>query len=475
MANMGNSPCSAIPSMEGRRRTPPGFGILAPSEKRMELTLREEDAAEWVYRGEGAINLVLAYSGSTPSFIGKVMRIRKVPRNGSMGVESNGLALTEHERLVWNDVVELISSTDEEIANQQYVQHVMQPLLGSKYIDAGVHVPVSREFLESVEKNVISQRPSWRVDAAGVDARCDFGLLMSDHSLFAHGTQESGPCISVEIKPKCGFLPFSRFLSEGTAIKRRITRFEMHQALKLHQGEISQQSAYNPLDLFSGSKERIHKAIRDLFSTPQNNFRVFLNGSLILGGLGGVAKTTNSCIAKAFEEELKSVFQAGSGHCMENLFTLIAETLQKSGVLDRLLEVQKLDAIDIEGAIHAYYDVTSQECKVCRELSEEQAKRYASLHSVSLDESLRIVKDYLIAATAKDCSLMICFRPRKEGDSGSVYNNVYLESTKQAFDFKVYFIDLDLKRLSKMEGYYKLDKKIVSCYKEMIKVDQEMK
>ncbi|XP_027332750.1 inositol-pentakisphosphate 2-kinase-like [Abrus precatorius] len=440
---------------------------------KMALTLREEDASHWVYRGEGAINLVLAYTGSSPSYIGKVMRIRKAPRSGSQskGVR-NGIALTPYERLLWKDVHELIASSDKEIAGQLYVQHVMKPLLGSKYVDAGMHVLVTREFLELVEKNVISQRPAWRVDAARVDTHCDFGILMSDHSLFTHDIQGSSPCISVEIKPKCGFLPHTRFISEGTAIKRRITRFEMHQALKLHQGEISQQSEYNPLDLFSGSKERIQKAIKGLFTTPQNNFRVFLNGSLILGGLGGFAKNTDVCIAEVFEDELRSVIQADDGQCTENLFTLAADAFQKSGVLDKLLEVQKLDDVDIEGAIHAYYDITSQQCMVCGELSEEQAKRYSSLHSASLDESLRIVKDYLIAATAKDCSLMLCFRPRNEEDSGSVYNNVYLESTKQAFDFKAFFIDLDLKRLSKMEEYYELDKKIVSCYRQMIETNQ---
>jgi inositol-pentakisphosphate 2-kinase len=201
--------------------------------------------------------------------------------------------------------------------------------------------------------------------------------------------------------------------------------------------QISQQSVYDPLDLYSGSKERVHKAIKDLFTTPQNNFRVFLNGTLILGGLGGGAKSTDACIAKVLEDELHSVIQADDGQCTENLFTLVTEAVQKSGVLNQLLEVQKLDSIDVEGVIHAYYDITSQQCKVCRELSEEQAKRFTSLHSVSLDESLRIVKDYLIAATAKDCSLMLCFRPRQEDDSGSAYNSVHLESTKQAFDYKV--------------------------------------
>ncbi|CAI8606470.1 unnamed protein product [Vicia faba] len=415
----------------------------------MELTLTEQDAAHWVYRGEGAANIVVSYTGSSPSYIGKVMRIRKSPRKASAlpGVR-NTIALSPHERLIWKEVHELISSSDKEIAGQLYVDHVMKPLLGSKYVDAGSHILVTKEFLMTVEKNVDSQRPASRVDVSQVDKQCDFALLMSDHSIFPQGSQESSHSISVEIKPKCGFLPLSTFISEGTAIKKKITRFEMHQALKLQSGEISQRSVYNPLDLFSESKERVYKAIKNLFTTPQNNFRVFLNGSLTLGGLGGGAESTDACMAKVLEDKLHSVIQADNGQSTENLFTLVTEAVHKSGVLNQLLE-----------------------CKVCKELSKEQAKIYTSLHSASLDESLRIVKDYLIAATAKDCSLMVCFRPRKENDSGSSYNTIYLESTKQAFDYKVHFIDLDLKRLNKVEDYYELDKKIVSCYKQMNKID----
>ncbi|OIV98522.1 hypothetical protein TanjilG_12108 [Lupinus angustifolius] len=304
----------------------------------MEVILRENDAADWVYRGEGAANLVLSYIGSSPLFIGKVMRIRKAPRSDVVTVRSPS-ALTAHERLLWKDVDELISSSDKEIAGRLFVQHVMKPLLGSKFVDAGMHVLVSTEFLESVEKDIICQRPPWRVDNAQVDTQCDSVLLMSDHSVFSHG-------------------------------------------------------------------------------------------------LGGGAEDTNFGIAKAFEDVLKSFIQANDGLCTESLLTLVAEALTKSGVLNQLLEVQKLDNVDIEGAIHAYYDITSQQCMVCRELGEEQAKKYTSLHSASLNESLRVVRDYLIAATAKDCSLMMCFRPRKDGGSGSEHNTVYLESTKQTFDFK---------------------------------------
>jgi inositol-pentakisphosphate 2-kinase len=47
-------------------------------------------------------------------------------------------SLTAHERLLWKDVDELISSSDHELASQLFVLHVMKPLLGSKFVDAGV-------------------------------------------------------------------------------------------------------------------------------------------------------------------------------------------------------------------------------------------------------------------------------------------------------------------------------------------------
>ncbi|KAL5080765.1 hypothetical protein RYX36_009186 [Vicia faba] len=100
----------------------------------------------------------------------------------------------------------------------------MKPLLGSKFVDAGMHVQVTRGFFESVEKHVILQCLAWRVDTAQVDMCCDYVLVMTGDSLFDHGNLESIPCIFVEIKPKCGFLPVSRFVSEETAIKKRVTQ-----------------------------------------------------------------------------------------------------------------------------------------------------------------------------------------------------------------------------------------------------------
>ncbi|KAF8377913.1 hypothetical protein HHK36_031301 [Tetracentron sinense] len=416
----------------------------------MEVVLEGKDAADWIYRGEGAANLVLSYTGSSPAFVGKVIRVQKAPKSRSTCMIGASI-LSMHECLLWNDTNDLVSSASKEIAGQLFVLHVMSPLLGSEHVDAGIRIVVSREFLESVEKNVLCQRPAWRVDAAKVNTLCDSALLMSDHSIFPHDVYTS-------IRIPHG------------------TKYVTWQAKRIGSvlGTISQISDYDPLDLFSGSSERIHKAIMALFTTPQNNFRVFLNGALIFGDMGGGTDNTNFVVSEAFEDQVKGVIWTDYGLRTMSFLQLVAQTVFRSGILDRLLEAQKLDTFDIEGAIHAYYNIVSQPCMVCRDLGDgELSHRYLSLHSISLEESLKIVRNYLIAATAKDCSLMISFRPREDRDPGSPYGTMYLESTNQRFDYKAYFIDLDMKPLKKMVQHYELDQKIVSCYTQMVKSEHE--
>uniref|UniRef100_A0A1J3DDH9 Inositol-pentakisphosphate 2-kinase n=1 Tax=Noccaea caerulescens TaxID=107243 RepID=A0A1J3DDH9_NOCCA len=430
------------------------------------MILEEKDASDWIYRGEGGANLVLAYAGSSSLFVGKVIRIQKARKNDKANKSVNGFVsvLTSDEQLVWRENKELISSPNKEALEQRYVMNVITPLLGPKHVDAGIRVSVSKEFLQSVDKKVTKQRPPWRVNAANVDTSHDSALILNDHSLFSRGISSGGDCFSVEIKPKCGFLPTSGFISEDNLLKRSVSRFKMHQILKLEHNEISEVSEYDPLDLFSGSKERVSEAIKALYSIPQNNFRVFLNGSIILGGSGESTGRTSPEIAYAFEDALKGFIQSNDGLRTECFLQLVSDTVYESGVLDKLLELQKLDKLDIEGAIHCYYDVINQPCPLCRESG--QLEKYSSLHALPLDESLKIVKDYMIAATAKDCSLMISFQSRKGWDSAPSCDAVCLPSTNQVFDYKAHFIDLSLKPLKRMEAYYKLDKKIISFYTE---------
>lgn len=204
--------------------------------------------------------------------------------------------------------------------------------------------------------------------------------------------------------------------------------------------QISEVSEYDPLDLFSKSIKRVNKAVKDLFLTPQNNFRVFLNGSLIYGGLGGGPSSNNYLTEESFEDVLKCIIQSDNGNRTTEFLQLVAETVFRSGILDRLLKAQMLDTLDIEGAIHAYYNAVSQSCKVCskfRQAEEKLSERYAHIHSDPYSKSLKIVKDYLIAATAKDLSMMISFKPTENRDLESSDGTVVLKSCRQSFNYKV--------------------------------------
>ncbi|WOL06112.1 inositol-pentakisphosphate 2-kinase IPK1 isoform X3 [Canna indica] len=424
------------------------------------MSLRGDDAKDWFYKGEGAANLVLGYCGSSPILIGKVLRIQKVENRKDLSADGC-LVLSNHEKLLWENISELVESASKDLAARAFVQHVMSNLLNSKHIDGGILVPVSVEFLEAVERNITGQRPSWRVNASKIDTLCESALLISDHSIIngAPSAPKCNFCFAVEIKPKCGFLPSSEYIAEANTIKKHVTRFKMHQFLKHHQGEISEISGYDPLDLFSGSKDRILQAITALYASPHNNFRIFMNGSLIFGALGGSLDNTAAHSHKA------EAAIAASGIQLASFLELVAEVIFRSGILGKLLEAQKLDALDIEGAIHLYYNIISQPCVVCKNLSDTELRRYADLHSLPLEKSLKIVREYLIAATAKDCSLMISFRPTEDGHTASNYDSVFLSSSNQSYNYKAYFIDLDLKPLKKMNYYYQLDQKIVNFYK----------
>lgn len=167
------------------------------------MILEEKDASDWIYRGEGGANLVLAYAASSPLFVGKVIRIQKAPKANKT---ANGVAasvLTSDEQLLWREHKELVSSPNKEVVEQRYVKDVIIPLLGPKHIDPGVRVSVTKEFLESVDKKVTKQRPPWRVNAANVDTSHDSALILNDHSLFSQGISSGGgggDCLSVEIK-----------------------------------------------------------------------------------------------------------------------------------------------------------------------------------------------------------------------------------------------------------------------------------
>ncbi|CAA0822003.1 Inositol-pentakisphosphate 2-kinase family protein [Striga hermonthica] len=144
-----------------------------------------------------------------------------------------------------------------------------------------------------------------------------------------------------------------------------------------------------------------------------------------MNNLLDASQSPSYVVERAFQDGIKHVIVAKDGMHTKHFVELVAETVVKSGLLNELLQVQKLDA----------FDVVSKPC---------------------MGEKLKVVSDYLISATGKDLSLMISFRTRRNSDPAS-HHVVFLESTNQAFDYKASLIDLDMKPLKKMKHYYELD------------------
>lgn len=59
--------------------------------------------------------------------------------------------------------------------------------------------------------------------------------------------------------------------------------FFLFVSFQLEKGTINQISNYCPIDLFSGNRKRMRRAIKGLLNSPQNNLRVFKNEVLIFG------------------------------------------------------------------------------------------------------------------------------------------------------------------------------------------------
>jgi len=244
-------------------------------------------ACEWRYLAEGAAHMVLAYTGPDPSLACKVLRLRKARRGSGRGGSSSGgsgdggngggegasppapvnptydeahlrvavgagagagAGLTDAQ--LWSGHAGMqphfASTTTADELSRAFVATVLTPLLGQSLADAGDLVHVDAQFLAAVSAAAYPTRPPARTAGADVDQSASFALLLHDHNSppdphrggagggagAAGGggggtpTNLRAPVFSVEIKPKCGFIPAASVCARG------VSRFQMHQALK---------------------------------------------------------------------------------------------------------------------------------------------------------------------------------------------------------------------------------------------------
>jgi Inositol-pentakisphosphate 2-kinase len=362
-------------------------------------------------------------------------------------------------------------------------------------------------------------------------------------------------CIEIKPKygsiTKC-----STIQPDDIPLKHTTSRYQLHQLLKQDQGTISTVSSYDPLDLFSGKSDRIEKALHGLLNNPQNNLNAFINGRPIdlVGNSGESHGSSNYGDSGEKEETLlieptlataaallipppPTGTEASSdiSNKMQSLVKLLRSILQQEPVLQNISKAQQACHLDIQGISYLHnlmmIEVRVREERkkeenididlngsplldivdpvVCRQswssgdssIRDGDDKKLAErehrdalddVHRMPWKERINMMRSYVIATTAKDCSIMITMRKvvTKEGfgdESQSIKNLISKLQTEEengsvvfctveekkegkevvlhSFEYRISVVDLDRKSTSKIPKHYELDQEIMEVAK----------
>ena len=282
---------------------------------------------------------------------------------------------------------------------------------------------------------------------------------------------------------------------------------------------MSKISRYDPLDLFSGEQERCQQAILHLLDSPQNNCQTFIDGravpvedfseklhhsfllpleveaSSFLAFLvtemlhtSGVHHSLGLCkYCRMFHtmtanpehvgSSKRSMYTYGEKTASWHLKTLLLlQACQVSlmgsvsshhclgaGVLPALLKVQKLDRHDIEG-IHSLYQTflppVPGSSPTLSAVDEDSNACVNGMYDFSEEETKAAIRDYLIAATAKDCSIMVAFQRLNRGEDGDIGETCTI-------DCSLHLADLEFKPMSKLKSHFHLDQEILQNARDL--------
>ncbi|KAG0207719.1 Inositol-pentakisphosphate 2-kinase [Mortierella sp. GBA30] len=463
-------------------------------------------AEHWRYRAEGNANMVLQYSGPDPRFATTMLRLRKIERKIDRGMP--GSSDTDTPRMT--DAGHLTIKHD--ISKEsRFASKVIGLLLGQEFVEQLIPIALPAEFLKALAEAVESARPESRMHK-GIDSSQTVGFLALDHTQFL--TKHSNhPSVAVEIKPKWGFLSKSNFIRKDHEIKKRKCRFCMYQHHKINAGQEQTLSEYCPINLFSTSKLLVHDSLDALAQTPQNNLRLFVNGKQQPVNSGAMFQI----LAEPSMERIERQDNPSRTIQPTTLTDVLTNVLIESPLLKRLGRLQQaLDSLDVE-TIHRFYDTLANpttsplpeptldeflntaevflERTDMDDMMEEDQETFEKHNEASIGfgpddnpdevpDSLKMhyIREFLLSATLKDCSIMITIRRDDHEDQATreLYTQkiprakdeelVFHERTHRIqvngewFVYKITCIDLDPKKIVSVPMYLNKDRIIVDHY-----------
>jgi len=252
----------------------------------------------------------------------------------------------------------------------------------------------------------------------------------------------------------------------------------MHQFLKLSQGKIQSISNYSPPDLFSKDPERVSHALRCLQESPQNNFRMFIDGQLVFPDKDGHGNRLS--LLKIFEDA-----KVQNPNISDRILDILGKILVHEPLLDNILMLQKFDEADIEAVWPIYQEILRRGENITPLWRGDTMYPRPPISKLPENPSDQheLVRRFLLACTAKDCSVMIAMHPDcKNEDYGQNKNNDQVSVNKSntkadvngfhGYSYSAAVVDLDPKPLTKMQRYYELDAEIADYFSKHIQSGQ---
>lgn len=360
----------------------------------------------------------------------------------------------------------------------EFVNFIMLPMFyDSNNVGSEKLVQINNQEIKELSEQLLKWRPPNRISK----------MLLSQYAIIAPNLAiVSSQCdinYCIEIKPKEGYLS-PNLQRYGKCY------YCMKQYLKMEENQINSISNYCPLDLYSGNKGRMFKAISNLINNPQNNFKLFKNGSicfnenstlpnlkLILEEIcafnGSVSLFIEFIIQVLLVNDTTHTIEAYDGentiafeefNCKNK--TEVCNTLSElhsDCILYKMLDLQKLGVNFNPKYDNEIYEKDNQYAYVeslLNILKEKNINMYKKSDRDAFLQRCDAVHLAMLSAIARDCSIMISFSYKFI--SGENVRKIKIN--QQEIYYKICVTDLEPKPLTTLLKRSKNEDKLIKIY-----------
>uniref|UniRef100_A0AAF5D3I1 Inositol-pentakisphosphate 2-kinase n=1 Tax=Strongyloides stercoralis TaxID=6248 RepID=A0AAF5D3I1_STRER len=297
---------------------------------------------------------------------------------------------------------------------------------------------------------------------------------------FIQNSSFQSPTITFEIKPKQGFYQVHFNIANcdtnlNTSLSNMYFPYCNNCVLQLEKWKsqaFAKMYDFCPLDLYSGDKKRMIRAIESLIDDPHRNMKIFKDGIEIHSNEGQVGKEG---LEKSIDELSRYIRNNNND---VNIVDVLVDALsciligvnnndpnnfivQPTSIIHELLMGQQIDKIGLVEGIRILRQFSVKERSMFNDICQWTTKDLSSIVESNSNENM--LWQYLLAATLKDCSLMISMKlinsSIKDLFSKDLENIITIypntsQSSPLHFIYSVKIVDLDPKSPKNLVNSY---------------------